>query len=99
MARVLGITEATVKVHLKSLLRKIGVDNRTQAAIWVLSNPAELTHIPRGFVWTETCRPSAKIAAGTPPRHRYDQLRTCNIENLVLGFGLASALLGRDQFF
>jgi DNA-binding NarL/FixJ family response regulator len=25
-------------VHLKSLLRKISVDNRTQAAIWALSN-------------------------------------------------------------
>jgi two-component system nitrate/nitrite response regulator NarL len=38
IARILGITEATVKVHLKSLLRKISVDNRTQAAIWALSN-------------------------------------------------------------
>jgi two-component system, NarL family, nitrate/nitrite response regulator NarL len=38
IARILRITEATVKVHLKSLLRKIRVDNRTQAAIWALSN-------------------------------------------------------------
>ena len=38
IARILGITEATVKVHLKSLLRKIGVENRTQAAIWALAN-------------------------------------------------------------
>jgi two-component system nitrate/nitrite response regulator NarL len=38
IARILGIAEATVKVHLKSLLRKISVDNRTQAAIWALSN-------------------------------------------------------------
>jgi two-component system nitrate/nitrite response regulator NarL len=38
IARILGIAEATVKVHLKSLLRKIRVDNRTQAAIWALSN-------------------------------------------------------------
>jgi two-component system nitrate/nitrite response regulator NarL len=41
IARILGITEATVKVHLKSLLRKIGVDNRTQAAVWALSNMPE----------------------------------------------------------
>ncbi|MCW2242414.1 LuxR C-terminal-related transcriptional regulator [Azospirillum canadense] len=34
----LNITEATVKVHLKSLLRKINVSNRTQAAIWALEN-------------------------------------------------------------
>ncbi|HYG87196.1 MAG TPA: response regulator transcription factor [Azospirillum sp.] len=34
----LNITEATVKVHLKSLLRKIDAQNRTQAAIWGLNN-------------------------------------------------------------
>ena len=42
----LGITEATVKVHLKTLLRKIDVNNRTQAAIWAINNgftPADAT--------------------------------------------------------
>jgi len=34
IAHKLGITEATVKVHLKSLLRKLRASNRTQAAIW-----------------------------------------------------------------
>jgi two-component system nitrate/nitrite response regulator NarL len=34
----LGIMEATVKVHLKTLLRKIDVNNRTQAAIWTMNN-------------------------------------------------------------
>ncbi len=34
IARELNIADATVKVHLKSLLRKIRVDNRTQAAMW-----------------------------------------------------------------
>ena len=34
IARACDITEATVKVHVKSILRKIGVSNRTQAAIW-----------------------------------------------------------------
>jgi two-component system nitrate/nitrite response regulator NarL len=29
----LSISEATVKVHVKSILRVMGVDNRTQAAI------------------------------------------------------------------
>jgi len=32
----LSITEATVKVHVKAILRKIRVQNRTQAAIWAL---------------------------------------------------------------
>jgi two-component system, NarL family, nitrate/nitrite response regulator NarL len=33
-----GIAEATVKVHVKSILFKIGVFNRTQAAIWAMNN-------------------------------------------------------------
>jgi two-component system nitrate/nitrite response regulator NarL len=38
IARKLDIAEATVKVHMKSILRKIRVANRTQAAIWALEN-------------------------------------------------------------
>ena len=38
IARVLEITEATVKVHIKGLLRKTGMTNRTQAAIWAMNN-------------------------------------------------------------
>ena len=38
IARTLDIAEATVKVHMKSVLRKIRVANRTQAAIWALEN-------------------------------------------------------------
>jgi two-component system, NarL family, nitrate/nitrite response regulator NarL len=34
IARKLNVAEATVKVHVKAILRKIGVGNRTQAAIW-----------------------------------------------------------------
>jgi two-component system, NarL family, nitrate/nitrite response regulator NarL len=38
IARKLEITEATIKVHVKSILRKIGVANRTQAAMWANEN-------------------------------------------------------------
>jgi two-component system nitrate/nitrite response regulator NarL len=34
IARTLAISEATVKVHVKSILRKVRVHSRTQAAIW-----------------------------------------------------------------
>ncbi len=34
IARLLGITEATVKVHVKAILRKARVRNRTQVAMW-----------------------------------------------------------------
>jgi two-component system, NarL family, nitrate/nitrite response regulator NarL len=50
IARHLDIAEATVKVHLKSVLRKIGVENRTQAAIWALSRLADLETSRRGVV-------------------------------------------------
>lgn len=37
----LNITEATVKVHVKAILRKIPAKNRTQAAIWAVKNMPE----------------------------------------------------------
>ena len=40
IARRFEISEATVKIRLRSLLRKLGVANRTQAAIWALDNLA-----------------------------------------------------------
>lgn len=42
IARELHLSEATVKVHIKTLLRKIGCTNRTQAAIWVTKH---------GLIW------------------------------------------------
>ncbi|WP_445505327.1 LuxR C-terminal-related transcriptional regulator [Microvirga sp. G4-2] len=40
IARKLDVAEATVKVHVKAILRKIGAANRTQAAMWAT------THLP-----------------------------------------------------
>lgn len=45
IARMFDITEATVKVHLKAILRKIRVSNRTQAAVWAHNNYVD--HVPR----------------------------------------------------
>jgi len=50
IARELAITEGTVKVHLKNVLRKIGMENRTQAVIWALANLPEPDVNPPGFV-------------------------------------------------
>jgi DNA-binding NarL/FixJ family response regulator len=36
IARACEITEATVKVHMKAILRKVPCSNRTQVAIWAL---------------------------------------------------------------
>jgi two-component system nitrate/nitrite response regulator NarL len=37
IAEKLEVAEATVKVHVRSLLQRINVDNRTQAALWAKS--------------------------------------------------------------
>jgi len=44
IARKLDVCEATVKVHVKSILRKLNVRNRTQAAIWANSR-----HLPETY--------------------------------------------------
>lgn len=38
IARKLKLSEATVKVHVKAILRKVGAGNRTQAALWAAHN-------------------------------------------------------------
>jgi two-component system, NarL family, nitrate/nitrite response regulator NarL len=40
-SRRLSISEATVKVHVKAILRKLRVANRTQAAIWAVKHGFE----------------------------------------------------------
>jgi len=46
----LNITEATVKVHVKAIFRKIQAKNRTQAAIWALHHRAlqKPVHVDNG---------------------------------------------------
>ncbi len=48
ISRRFAITEATVKAHVKSILRKINARNRTQAAAWALRHQAPPpTALPR----------------------------------------------------
>jgi two-component system, NarL family, nitrate/nitrite response regulator NarL len=60
IARKIDIAEATVKVHVKAILRKIRVQNRTQAAIWAMNN-GPLTHSK------DTSSPPALSEAGKRP--------------------------------
>ncbi len=46
IARELDVCEATVKVHVKSILRKLNVNNRTQAAIWGSSHNSGTAFLP-----------------------------------------------------
>jgi two-component system nitrate/nitrite response regulator NarL len=43
IARKLVITESTVKVHMKAILRKLRLKNRTQAALWARSYLSEIS--------------------------------------------------------
>ncbi len=56
IARECEIAEGTVKVHVKAILRKLKVKNRTQAAIWALNN--------RALVWSSENNPHAVTATG-----------------------------------
>jgi two-component system nitrate/nitrite response regulator NarL len=47
IARRAAISEATVKVHMKAILRKVNAQNRTQAAIWAVNNINDLDTRPR----------------------------------------------------
>lgn len=50
IANGIGITEATVKVNLKSVLRKLGLSNRTQVAIWAIQSQLFAALSPAGVV-------------------------------------------------
>jgi len=59
IARKIEIAEATVKVHVKAILRKIRLSNRTQAAIWAMNNSA--------LVWSADAEAPAVEALVAPP--------------------------------
>ncbi len=42
IGKVLGITEATVKVHIKNLLKKLSLRTRVEAAVWAVRNKVTL---------------------------------------------------------
>jgi two-component system, NarL family, nitrate/nitrite response regulator NarL len=44
IAKFFGITEPTVKAHVKAILRKLGANNRTQAAIWAINHNVRSEH-------------------------------------------------------
>lgn len=59
ISRQLGISEAAVKVHVKAVLRKIPVKNRTQAAIWAVKQGITAVGVP-------ACEPEENLAPALP---------------------------------
>ena len=61
IARTCDITEATVKSHMKSILRKIRIANRTQAAIWAMENGYAADGFQRRRLHPDSARNAAAI--------------------------------------
>jgi two-component system nitrate/nitrite response regulator NarL len=69
IARKFDICEATVKVHVKAILRKLGVENRTQAATWAVKHSVAAPAISTG----PGAPPSVEINATTHYGSPYGQ--------------------------
>jgi two-component system nitrate/nitrite response regulator NarL len=54
ISRRLDISETTVKVHVKAILRKIRVCNRTQAAVWGIDNLSNMADAARTLTEAST---------------------------------------------
>ena len=63
IARRLDLSEATVKVHVKAILRKLKVGNRTQAALWGAAHGATLRASPHHISAVSTRTESTAIGA------------------------------------
>lgn len=63
ISRRLQIADATVKVHIKAILRKLRVRNRTQAAIWAVSRgmTSDPTDGAPNLAAAGTSRPAANL--------------------------------------
>jgi two-component system, NarL family, nitrate/nitrite response regulator NarL len=88
IAYELKISDGTVKVHLKAILKKIHVQNRTQAAIWALAHGVKRTD--------SRCRDGLERASGEPnlpPKRLTAQLAPAV---LSLGLGAYNALAMED---
>jgi two-component system nitrate/nitrite response regulator NarL len=68
IARQINVAEATVKVHVKAILRKIRVQNRTQAALWAIRHrgitSGQGNGSPTPLRW-ELTKPLARVASAT----------------------------------
>lgn len=63
IARKIDIAEATVKVHVKAILRKIRVQNRTQAAIWGMNHGSLLRSASDGSTTGERLPKSIEMVS------------------------------------
>jgi two-component system nitrate/nitrite response regulator NarL len=58
IARKIDVAEATVKAHIKAILHKIRVRNRTQAAMWAINHGSVISTIDSASQDTHASRPA-----------------------------------------
>jgi len=75
IARDLAISEATVKVHVKGLMRKIRASNRTQAAIWAMNH-----YFTEPVSGASQQRPAVRPAFGDAPE-RFGEWSACRSDS------------------
>jgi DNA-binding NarL/FixJ family response regulator len=61
IGRTCDVSEATVKVHMGSILRKIGAGNRTQAAIWAREHGYAANELNGRLLNPDSARNAASI--------------------------------------
>jgi two-component system, NarL family, nitrate/nitrite response regulator NarL len=95
IARLQNLSEATVKAHLKAILRKINARNRTQAAIWAIEHgyrnlPLEISghtvteapHPTKLLAFDQTNQGQTNISSGGAPLKKNAATRTIRRETL-----------------
>jgi DNA-binding CsgD family transcriptional regulator len=104
IARSCDITEATVKVHMKSILRKIQVANRTQAAVWALEHGHSADETTKSTTASLRTIQAAKTrfklltASSTTQAELVSQIEICDVlleEIRVISCGLANRMSSR----
>ncbi|MEY3703096.1 MAG: hypothetical protein RLZZ561_716 [Pseudomonadota bacterium] len=68
IAHVLGLTEGTIKQHIATIFRKLGVSNRTWAASLWLNHAPDEPAVPLKHGWSTTPDVSAEVIVSAPPR-------------------------------
>jgi two-component system, NarL family, nitrate/nitrite response regulator NarL len=67
IARKINVAEATVKVHVKAIFRKIQVLNRTQAAMWALNHSSIISTIDGASQDRRALRPARSFERNGGP--------------------------------
>jgi two-component system nitrate/nitrite response regulator NarL len=98
IGRKIGIAETTVKVHVKAILRKIRVRNRTQAAIWAMNKSLYISpdNCVAGPVASQVLRGDTLALAAVAPENtvRLGQLCIATVSDMS---GLQQKSPGADS--